>query len=318
MKSIFSAISLIAVLAIWLSNAQIDKPQIYQVKNGVGFSQVSQELNSTALLILSKIMQTQLKAGYYQITENMRIIDLLDNFDNAKVKTVQITLIEGKTVQEYFTQLNQNSALKVAKNFTQTMQLSNVKPPYEGQFWADTYQINYGDSVVSLFKRAHQILQQKLAKIWLNRDKNLALKNPDEVLILASLIEKETAHNPEKPRIAGVFMRRLAQGMRLQTDPTVAYAISQSNIKLATKYNGKLSKKDLKFDSPYNTYKYSGLPPAPISSVSQASLNAATHPELGDFLYFIAKGDGTHAFAKTYKQHRLNIKKWLIATKYQP
>lgn len=304
MKLIFSATIFLIIIWLLLINAKIVKPQIYQVKNGAGFSKVSQDLNSTTLLILSTILQTKLKAGHYQINQNMRVIDLLDDFDNALVKTAKITLIEGKTVQDYFTQLSQNPALSTTNDFTQTMQLAGVKMPYEGSFWADTYQVNYGDNIISVFRRARQMLQQKLAKSWQNRDKNLYLKTPNEGLILASLIEKETANNAEKPRIAGVFIRRLQRGMRLQTDASVVYA-------LGDKYQGKLRKKDLKFDSLYNTYQHKGLPPTAISSVSQTSLNAALHPDLGDFLYFVAKGDGTHAFAKTYKQHIQNVKKWL-------
>lgn len=305
MKLIFSVFILAVVVAIWLVNAKIDKAQIYQVKKGVGFSQVHQDLNSTALLILSKIMRTQLKAGYYQINPAMRALDLLDDFDNARVKTTKITLIEGQTVRDYFAQLSQNPALTLSGNFAQTMKLSGVQPPYEGQFWADTYQVNYGDSVAGVFKRAHQLLQKKLAQAWKNKAKNLPLKNANEVLILASLVEKESAYVAEKPRIAGVLIQRLKRNMRLQTDSSVIYA-------LGVQYRGKLTKKDLKFDSPYNTYRYKHLPPNAISSVSQTSLDAATHPILDGALYFVAKGDGSHAFAKTYQQHRLNIKKWLM------
>jgi len=139
---------------------------------------------------------------------------------------------------------------------------------------------------------------------WQGRAKNLNLKTAHEALVLASLIEKETAHNQEKSQIAGVFMRRLQKGMRLQTDPTVVYA-------LGSRYRGSLSKQDLKVNSPYNTYRNKGLPPTAIGSVGQSSLHAAMHPAAGDTLYFVAKKDGTHAFAKTYKQHRLNIKKYL-------
>ncbi len=139
---------------------------------------------------------------------------------------------------------------------------------------------------------------------WSARADNYPLKSKSEALVLASLIEKETANAQEKDKIAGVFINRLKKGMRLQTDPTVVYA-------LGDKYQGALTRRSLGFDSPYNTYKNKGLPPGPISSVGNDSLYAAMHPASIDELYFVAKKDGTHAFAKTYKQHLHNINKYL-------
>jgi len=147
-------------------------------------------------------------------------------------------------------------------------------------------------------------MQEKLQNVWKDRQKQLALRNIDEMLILASLIEKETANHEEKSQIAGVFLRRLKKGMRLQTDASIVYA-------LGDKYTGKLTKKDLKVDSPYNTYKNHGLPPGPISSVGAESLYAASHPDSSKSLYFVSKRDGTHAFANTYKDHQKNINKYL-------
>jgi UPF0755 protein len=148
------------------------------------------------------------------------------------------------------------------------------------------------------------MVQKKLAEVWQNRAKNHLLKSPSQLLILASLIEKETAHNPEKAKISGVFINRLQKNMRLQTDPTIAYALGEA-------YTGRLSRQDLRFKSPYNTYRNKGLPPGAIGSVGLDSLNAAAHPLASDYLYFVAKTDATHAFAKTYKQHRININNYL-------
>ncbi len=298
---------------IYVKDVNIKQPQVYQLSSGATIRAVVNDLkklgyihSSTYALLLAKSrnFDAQLKRGYYQITPNMSINQLLHNFASGRVATQKIALIEGKTIGDYYQQLSQNTALKSSGDFEKTLQLTGAKPPYEGYFWAETYQVDYGDSVLSVLKRAHRIMTHKLRLAWENRAKDLPLKNAGEALILASLIEKETAHNAEKSRIAGVFVRRLQLGMRLQTDPTVAYA-------LGDKYQGRLSKQDLRFDSPYNTYRHKGLPPSPISSVSEASLHAAMHPKDGDSLFFVAKKDGSHAFAKTYKQHRDNIKKHL-------
>ena len=184
------------------------------------------------------------------------------------------------------------------------MQELGVKAPYEGWLFPETYQITYGDSIESVFVRAYDSMKQKLETLWLGRSKDLPFDTPYEALILASLVEKETARHQEKSKIAGVFVRRLTEGMRLQTDPSVIYALGDA-------YTGSLSKKDLRVQSPYNTYRNAGLPPGAIGSVGYESLYAAFHPEDGDTLYFVSKKDGSHAFAKTYQEHKDNIKLYL-------
>nr|WP_201341649.1 endolytic transglycosylase MltG [Abyssogena phaseoliformis symbiont] len=176
--------------------------------------------------------------------------------------------------------------------------------PHDGYFWPDTYQINYGDSMLSVFKRAHQIMRQKLELAWRNRADALPLENSKQALVLAFLIEKETANAQEKLKIAGVFIRRLQKIMRLQTDPSAVYALGEH-------YQEPLKKRDLKLKSPYNTYRNKGLLPGPISSVGADSLYVARYPYMSDALYFVAKKDGTHAFANTYQQHKDNINKYL-------
>lgn len=296
-----------------LSTVQVEKPIIYQLSAGSNVRQVAEELeklghikSSQMMIILTKLLSIgTLKAGYYEIYTNMNLITLLHNFANAKIVARNITLVEGKTVLYYYQQLLNNPALKHNNmNFAKMMTLSGVKAPYEGKFYPETYQINYGDSVLSVFQRAAKMLQIKLNSAWRYRQKNYPLKTPYQALILASLIEQESAYNQEKPHIAAVFINRLQMGMRLQTDPSVIYA-------LGADYKGKLSKKDLLFESPYNTYRNKGLPPQAIGSVGQTSLNAALHPIKSDALYFVSKKDGTHAFANTYKQHQNNIKKYL-------
>jgi len=310
------AVFTVFVIVGWLysvKDVQVNKSTIYRLSSGSTIHTIATELenlnyiqSSRYFIFLAKLLKLddQLKFGYYELTPNMSLNTLLDNFSLATVATRQITLIEGKTIQDYYQQLSNNSVLEHRSNFYQIMSLLNISPPYEGNFWPDTYRVNYGDSVLSVLKRANKIMQEKLNTAWQGRQKNLVLKNADEVLILASLIEKETAHHEEKSQIAGVFMNRLQKGMRLQTDPSVIYALGKN-------YRGRLSKKDLSINSPYNTYRNKGLPPSAIGSVGYESLNAATHPLATEALYFVSKKDGTHAFAKTYQQHRRNIKKYL-------
>ena len=308
-----SVVTLILAWAYWANMIKTVESFVYQLPKGANITSTAEDLKSYGLIHSSYFLVTaakaldlelKLKSGYYDIHPNMGVIELLGNFSAAKVANRNITLIEGETVSHYYQQLLNTKSLESSGSLNETMRLAGIKKPYEGYFWPDTYQINYGDSIASVFKRAHQMMQEKLSIEWQGRDKELNLKSADEALVLASLIEKETAHNEEKSKIAGVFMRRLKKGMRLQTDPSVVYA-------LGSRYQGSLNKQDLKFDSPYNTYRHKGLPPTAIGSVGQTSLRAAMHPAPGDTLYFVAKKDGSHAFAKTYKQHRLNIKKYL-------
>ena len=317
-KSYFKALlAFIVVLVMawsyWANSIKTVESFVYQLPKGANIYSTANDLkrygliNSSFFVVnIAKVLgfESKLKSGYYDIRPGMGVIELLGDFSSAKVANRDVTLIEGETVSQYYQQLLSVKSLKSSGSLDETMRLAGINKPYEGYFWPDTYQVNYGDSIASVFKRANQIMRQKLDQAWQDRDKTLDLKSADDALILASLIEKETAHNKEKSKIAGVFMRRLKKGMRLQTDPSVVYA-------LGNQYKGSLSKKDLKFDSPYNTYRHKGLPPSAIGSVGQSSLHAAMHPALGDTLFFVAKKDGSHAFAKTYQQHRWNIKKYL-------
>ena len=307
------ALSLLIAWSFWANKIKMVKPFVYQLPQGATIHSTANSLkryglvNSAQFVVwTAKLLRIdgELKSGHYDVNSNTSVLSLLDDFSKAQVATRKITLIEGQTIKEYYQLLSQNPALTSQLSFEKVLQKTSAQAPYDGKFWPDTYQINYADSVLSVLNRSHALLQEKLSKAWNDKAKDLLLKNADQALILASLIEKETANDAEKPKIAGVFMNRLKVGMRLQTDPTVAYALGDA-------YTGKLNKKDLWFKSPYNTYRHKGLPPGAIGSVGLESLRAATHPLKSDYLYFVAKKDGTHAFAKTYKQHLINIKKYL-------
>ena len=175
----------------------------------------------------------------------------------------------------------------------------------EGWFFPDTYYFGSNDNVFSILKQAHNRMRAELDNTWKLRDNNLPYTSPYEALIMASIIEKETGQASERRTIAGVFVRRLEQGMRLQTDPTVIYGMGD-------RYQGDIRRNDLKEFTAYNTYKIDGLPPTPIAMPGLASLEAAVHPKSGSSLFFVARGDGSHHFSDTMTEHVNAVKKYQI------
>ncbi len=309
------ALAILLVVSIWVWTSKdmlVKEKQIYHVNHGASIGTVAKDLGDKKWInselffnSLSKLIgaNKKLQSGYYQIDPNMGVLNFLENISSGNVVTTKVTLIEGKTLNHYFEQLSSDSSLRSEDTLEEVMQSLGIVGPYDGWFYPETYQFNYGESVRNVLARSFQVMQEKVNELWENRDKNLPFKSPYEAIILASLIEKETALNQEKSLISGVFIRRLEQGMRLQTDPTVIYALGDS-------YQAPLKKSDLKVDSLYNTYKYNGLPPGAISSVGYESLYAAFHPDEGSDLYFVSKKDGSHAFASNYEEHRDNIKRY--------
>ncbi|MCP3675686.1 MAG: endolytic transglycosylase MltG, partial [Gammaproteobacteria bacterium] len=175
----------------------------------------------------------------------------------------------------------------------------------EGWFYPDTYNYQKGASDLQILQNSHQLMNEKLQKYWNERDLELPYETAYDVLIMASLIEKETGLAGERDRIAGVFVRRLNMNIRLQTDPTVIYGMGNS-------FDGNLRRKDLLKDTPYNTYRRKGLPPTPIAMPSEASLSAAVHPAGGTELYFVARGDGSHQFSTTLEEHNRAVRRFQL------
>ena len=288
------------------------QPQIFQVKPGSSMGQVAQELSDKKIIkskrfftSLSRLLNAnnKLKSGYYELQPETSVFDFIEQISKGDVLKTKITLIEGKTIQHYFNQLSEDPSVTVRGSLDNVMDSIGVQKPYDGWFYPETYQFNYGESVRNVLARSFQVMQGKVNELWVDRTKSLPFKSPYEAIILASLIEKETALDQEKTLISGVFIRRLEQGMRLQTDPTVIYALGDT-------YQAPLKKSDLKVDSLYNTYRYNGLPPGAISSVGYESLYAAFHPDDGNELYFVSKRNGSHAFASNYEEHKDNIKRY--------
>ncbi|HAH03403.1 MAG TPA: endolytic transglycosylase MltG, partial [Vibrio sp.] len=188
------------------------------------------------------------------------------------------------------------------KEIAQKLGIENEK--LEGLFLAETYHYTYGTTDLDLLKRAHRDLMNVVNDEWENRADKLPLKSPYEALILASIIEKETAVASERERVSSVFVNRLNKRMRLQTDPTVIYGMGDS-------YKGNIRKKDLRTPTPYNTYTMSGLPPTPIAMAGKASINAALNPEKSNYLYFVASGTGGHVFSKSLTEHNRAVRAYL-------
>lgn len=238
----------------------------------------------------------QLKAGEYQIDPEMSLADVFERIASGKVVFHHLTLPEGLTTAQMLDLIEKNEFLNGPLP-------SRVR---EGDLLPETYTFHKGMTRRKFVRLAQEAMRAKLDEIWQNRDPDLPLRTPQELVILASIVEKETALNDERTRVASVFINRLEQGMLLQTDPTVIYALTQGKTELGRP----LTRQDLKTDSPYNTYKYVGLPPSPIANPGEQSLLAAAHPAKTPYLYFVADGQGGHNFAKTLDEHNQNVRHW--------
>ena len=245
---------------------------------------------------------TRLKAGEYNLQPGVSPYDIMMLMVKGKTVTRNITIREGLTNFEIMALLRSQKLLEQDESELLS----------EGLYLPETYQFALGDSTDDILERMHKALNTVLAKAWENRAVDLPFETKEEALVLASIIEKETSVPSERRRVAGVFVNRLRKAMLLQTDPTVIYALNQGR----HQNNGKgplgrqLLRKDLKVDSPYNTYKYPGLPPTPIANPGKASIEAAVNPEEHDYLFFVADGTGGHIFSKTLAEHNRAVARW--------
>lgn len=253
--------------------------------------------------------ETGIKAGDYQLKAGMTSLDLLSDWLAGRTLRYELRIVEG---------IRFATALKLILEHPKIRRtLATDDPgaamraigqgdrPPEGAFFPDTYLFERDTPDVVILQRGFDAMQRALDEEWQSRDPSVPYANPQEALIMASIIEKETGVAAERPTIAGVFVRRLALGMKLQTDPTVIYGLGES-------FDGNLRRRDLLADQPFNTYLRSGLPPSPICLPGRAALHAALHPEAGDALYFVARGDGTHQFSATFEEHEAAVRKYQI------
>ena len=248
---------------------------------------------------------TSLKAGEYAISTGDSVEEIITQVVAGKVIEHSITFPEGFTLSDMIGRLDSVTSLyREERDLTSELIKQAIDTDHkvlEGLFFPDTYRYVRSDTPVSILQRANKNLAVKLQEAWSGKANGFLLKSTYELLILASIIEKEAVVAHEKPRISGVFINRLRENMRLQTDPTVIYG-------LGDEFTGALTREHLAKDTPYNTYTRNGLPPTPISCPGWASLFAAAHPEEHNFFYFVAKGDGTHQFSKTFEEHQQAVK----------
>ena len=289
---------------------------IIQPKSGlksIANQLVEQKVLTDALpfVLLGRLLgkEPSLQSGSYTLNKNINPYQLLLSLNHGKTTQGSITLIEGTTFKIMRDKLAKNDAVKsTIKDLSdaEVMRLvGNDEPHAEGLFFPDTYYFDRNTADIVILKRSYDGMKTKLAAAWANRATGLPYQDSYQALIMASIIEKETGKTSERPMIAGVFLNRLRIGMRLQTDPTVIYGMGDN-------YDGNIRKKDLERDTPYNTYTRDGLPPTPIAMPGLASIEAALHPEVTKALYFVGKGDGTHAFSNSLAEHNANVVKYQL------
>lgn len=314
MKKVFILIVSISVFLygfkIWLDGyihrpLPLNQPQIIELVSGAGIRALSQKMTEQGLVAHPLIVRftaklydydTKLKAGEYQITEGMSLLDVFQMIVSGKVVLHQLTLPEGLTTHQMFNLIAQNEFLSGEISIAAG----------EGELLPETYTFHRGMDRNLLISLAQKAMREKLEHIWNERDPDLPLNSSRDLLILASIIEKETGVGSERAEVASVFINRLRIGMMLQTDPTVIYALTLGKEELGRP----LYRKDLEIDSPYNTYKYAGLPPTPIATPGEKALEAAAHPADTPYFYFVANGAGGHNFAKNLAEHNKNVQDW--------
>ena len=303
----------------------VTQDQLLTIERGTTGSKLAALLEQEKILehadLLPWLLKLQpqlnkVKAGTYSLTGVKNLQDLLNMINSGKEAQFSVKFIEGKTFKEWRKNLENAPHLKQTlqgKTDNEIMALLDIpavaKAVYEwnnmdGWLYPDTYNYTPNSTDLELLKRSTTRLQKALDKAWNERDENLPLSDPYQMLILASIVEKETGVAAERPQVASVFINRLRANMKLQTDPTVIYGMGES-------YTGNIRKKDLEAMTPYNTYMIEGLPPTPIAMVSESALQAVAHPAKTDFYYFVADGSGGHKFTRNLNEHNKAVQEYL-------
>jgi UPF0755 protein len=294
----------------------------FEIKKGSNIRQVAKNLEQQKLLkpaiaftLLAKLsgQANQIKAGEFALKKGMTAAEVLTHFTSGSTIQYQTILIEGKTFKEIIKVIRADTHLKQTlsdADYKNIMRLMGTKegdkyPSPEGWFFPDTYSYPRNTTDLQFLKRAHQVMLKRLQQGWKTREPHKGIDSKYDALILASIVEKETGQSSERPMVARVFLNRLKKGMMLQTDPTIIYGLGDA-------FDGDIRKRDLKTDAPYNTYTRTGLVPTPITTPSAEDLDAVFHPATSEVLYFVAKGDGTSYFSKTYAEHKKAVIRYLL------
>ncbi|MDO8767116.1 MAG: endolytic transglycosylase MltG [Burkholderiaceae bacterium] len=318
---VFASFIASAALAYWayqpvLMATQSEKTLDFSIKSGSGIRSASRQIheagvpiNSFLFEILARITgkANKLKAGAFEIDTNESPLDLLNKIVNGEFSHASLAIIEGWTFQQMRKVIDAHPAIRHDTSGLSAKELMHkINPDYalpEGLFFPDTYLFAKGSSDLLIYQQAHQSMLKHLDDAWKLKNVALPYKTAYDALIMASIIEKETGQSSERGMIAAVFINRLKVGMLLQTDPTVIYGMGEQ-------YMGKIRKRDLQTDTPYNTYTRSGLPPTPIALPGIASLSAAMNPEKSEALYFVARGDGSSQFSDNLTEHNRAVNKY--------
>ncbi|URL03127.1 endolytic transglycosylase MltG [Avibacterium sp. 20-126] len=333
MKKFFFSILLLLVLAgglggwgyqhltQWINHpVNVQANQLLTVERGTTGAKLAKLLEQEKLIddatYLPWLLKLQpqlnkIKAGTYSLDGVKTLADLLQRLNEGKEVQLNVRFLEGDTFNTWrktltkAPYLQQTLADKTEEEIYQLLDLpADLPHKIEGWLYPDTYHYTPKSTDLALLKRAAERMTKLLEKMWVERDADLPLKNAYEMLILASIVERETALNDERGKVASVFINRLNKKMKLQTDPTVIYGMGE-------RYNGNIRRKDLEEATPYNTYVIEGLPPTPIAMPTESALKAVAHPEKTEFLYFVADGTGGHKFSKNLQQHNQAVQEYL-------
>ena len=322
-----SRLAVVAVLAclgfagwlVWFALTPIplaSTPLEFDIRPGLGLRGAAKEMADAGVGIapwkfslLGRLTgkASAIKAGSYEIEHGITPWRLLAKLTRGDVSQAEIVLVEGRNFRELRATLDANPDLRHDTAGLSDKELlariGAIEKHPEGLFFPDTYLFAKQSSDVDVLRRAYRAMQKQLQWVWVNRDTELPYASPYEALIMASIVEKETGVDADRPLVASVFVNRLRQGMLLQTDPTVIYGLGAA-------FDGNLRKRDLLADTPYNTYTRLGLPPTPIAMPGRASLDAALRPANSNLLYFVARGDGSSQFSKTLEEHNRAVAKY--------
>ncbi len=317
----FLLVSALVVQFLRFQYSIIAVPQentIFLIKSGSNIKSIAHQLTHEKIIedpwlfiLLAKIqgVETRIRAGEYRILANQTPENLLETFTRGSSIQYGFTVIEGWSFRQLLAELEKDPIIEKTlggKSDAEIMTRIGYPGQHpEGMFFPDTYRFPKGTSDIDFLKRAYQVMQHHLQREWNTRDTELPLASSYEALILASIIEKETGVGFERPLISGVFIQRLRRKMRLQTDPTIIYGLGEN-------FDGNIRFRDLKKDTPYNTYLHAGLTPTPIALPGLASIRAALHPANTRALYFVSKGDGTHHFSETLQEHNAAVKRYQL------
>lgn len=309
-----------AAFTVWTWwHTPVDPPgSVLEVSGGSTLSGVSKQLAEAGMLRWPELwvlaarargVDAHIKQGEYRLDSARSPAGLLDMLVAGRVLQYSVTLPEGITLGEALAILQAQEPIRALLDGTQDPRLLELIAPYrdpEGLFFPDTYVFTRGETDLDILSLAHRRLLDVLEAAWAERDSGLPYADAYEALVMASIVEKETGVADERERIAGVFVRRLQQDMRLQTDPTIIYGLGED-------YTGNLRRKHLKdAGNPYNTYRHKGLPPTPIALAGKAAILAAVHPAAGEELYFVARGDGSHQFSRTIEEHTRAVQQYQL------